>query len=479
MPRAVAYHLPREMAVLGVAVLGSAVLALAVLGVAVLGVVELALAFAAICRVIQAAAPTIPLPAVAGMLPHGGIAVAAVLIGLIGAIALTVGLYRPEIRRERKHLLIATGLAGIVTFAVLYLIGQAPRHGSGGGYTLYMAQLIATWCAAMALIRLTRGFALGRPTLPRRTLFRLTLSRRVLLIGDPEPVGALSAHLRSRRGRLFDPVVHHGGTVSWPLLRQQRIRHVVVASEPRGPAAEALLDCKLRGMPVSSAAAFHETCLGRIDLDRLTTNGLLLGQDFAGGKAAERLKRLCDVLAGTVMLVLLLPLMALTALAIRIDSPGPALYRQQRVGQFDTTFTLFKFRSMTVDAEAGGSPRWAQQQDPRVTRIGRFIRSSRIDELPQLANVIRGEMSMVGPRPERPHFVEQLARAIPFYRQRAYVKPGLTGWAQVNFPYGASVEDAREKLAYDLYYVKNRTIRLDVGILISTIRVVLFREGAR
>ena len=134
---------------------------------------------------------------------------------------------------------------------------------------------------------------------------------------------------------------------------------------------------------------------------------------------------------------------------------------------------------MTADAEAGGSPRWAQKQDPRITRVGRFIRATRIDELPQLANVIRGEMSLVGPRPERPHFVEQLARAIPFYRQRAYVKPGLTGWAQVNFPYGASVEDAREKLAYDLYYVKNRTIMLDMIILISTIRVVLFREGAR
>jgi lipopolysaccharide/colanic/teichoic acid biosynthesis glycosyltransferase len=175
----------------------------------------------------------------------------------------------------------------------------------------------------------------------------------------------------------------------------------------------------------------------------------------------------------------MLPLMAMTALAIKIDGPGPVLYRQQRVGRFDRTFTLFKFRSMIADAEASGYPRWAQKQDPRVTRIGRFIRATRIDELPQLANVIRGEMSLVGPRPERPHFVEQLTRAIPFYRQRAYVKPGLTGWAQVNFPYGASVEDAREKLAYDLYYVKHRTIMLDLIILMSTIRVVLSREGAR
>jgi lipopolysaccharide/colanic/teichoic acid biosynthesis glycosyltransferase len=179
------------------------------------------------------------------------------------------------------------------------------------------------------------------------------------------------------------------------------------------------------------------------------------------------------------MLALALPLMLLAALAIKADSRGPVFYRQQRTGQFDEPFTLFKFRSMTADAEACGTPRWAQQKDPRTTRIGRFMRATRIDELPQLANVIRGEMSLVGPRPERPHFVEQLERAIPFYRQRAFVKPGLTGWAQVNFPYGASVEDAREKLSYDLFYVKNRSIALDLIILVSTIRVVLFQEGAR
>jgi lipopolysaccharide/colanic/teichoic acid biosynthesis glycosyltransferase len=166
-------------------------------------------------------------------------------------------------------------------------------------------------------------------------------------------------------------------------------------------------------------------------------------------------------------------------LAVKIDSPGPMLYRQQRVGQFGRPFTLFKFRSMAADAEAGGDPLWAQRHDPRVTRVGRFIRGTRIDELPQLVNVLRGEMSLVGPRPERPHFVEQLDRAIPFYRQRAYVKPGVTGWAQINFPYGASVEDAREKLSYDLYYVKHRSVLLDAFILLATIRVVLLREGAR
>lgn len=216
-----------------------------------------------------------------------------------------------------------------------------------------------------------------------------------------------------------------------------------------------------------------------IAVPRLTAEGVLAGTGYASGKATAAAKRATDVAVSLAMAILTLPLMVLTALAIKADSPGPVLYRQQRIGAFDRPFTVLKFRSMTADAEAGGRPRWAQKQDPRVTRVGRFIRATRIDELPQLVNVIRGEMSLVGPRPERPHFVEQLAEAIPFYRQRAYVKPGLTGWAQVNYPYGASIEDAREKLAYDLYYVKNRSLWLDMRILLATVRVVLFQEGAR
>ena len=449
MRRAVAHYLPREMAVLSL--------------------VEFTLSFAVIYTVIQAAGASGPLPAFAELLPRGGIALAGILTLIICGAALTAGLYRPEVGLNRKRLLIAAGLGAISTFAVLLFVEGGARSALGGGHTLYMAKMIAGWLAALALLRLTYGLAISRGS----------LARRVLLLGDPRQVAALTVYMRSRRGRLFCPVVHHGQTVSWPALRQQGIWRVVVASEPEAQAVETLLDCKFRGVPILSGAAFHENYLGRIDLDALTANDLLLGRGFTTSNVSAALKRLCDIMVGTGMLILLLPMMAMTALAIKIDSPGPVFYRQRRVGRFDKTFTLFKFRSMTADAEASGSPRWAQKQDPRTTRIGRFIRASRIDELPQLANVIMGEMSMVGPRPERPHFVEQLARAIPFYRQRAYVKPGLTGWAQVNFPYGASVEDAREKLAYDLYYVKNRTIMLDLIILISTIRVVLFREGAR
>jgi exopolysaccharide biosynthesis polyprenyl glycosylphosphotransferase len=436
---------------------------------AVLGLFELALSFAVIYTVIPASGASVPLSVVAAMSPRANIALAAILTFAGGGLALAIGLYRPEVCLDHKRRLTAAGLAAIATFAGLVLIGDRPRSSDGSGNALYVAQAIAAWLVAMTMMRLAYSFTIGRRS----------LTRRVLLLGDPIQVGALSVRLRGCRGRLFDPITHHDRAISWPLLRRQGIWGVVVASEPEEPAVDALLDCKLRGMRVLSGAAFHENYLGRIDLEALTANDLLLGRDCASGTMSALLKRLCDIVAGTFLLILFLPLMAMTALAVKIDSPGPVFYRQLRAGRFDTTFTLFKFRSMTADAEAGGNPRWAQRQDPRITRVGRFIRTTRIDELPQLANVIRGEMSLVGPRPERPHFVRQLVRAIPFYRQRAYVKPGLTGWAQINFPYGASVEDAREKLAYDLYYVKNRTLMLDMIILISTIRVVLFREGSR
>jgi exopolysaccharide biosynthesis polyprenyl glycosylphosphotransferase len=449
MPPAVAHRLPREMAVLGL--------------------LELALSFSVIYTVIQAADASVALPVVAWMRPHGYIAMAAVLTLIIGGVALTIGLYRPEVCFDRKRLLTATSLAASTTLAVLLFIDTGPSSRIGSDHALYLAKVIAAWLASVALLRLAYGFAIGRHS----------LVRRVLLLGDPDQVGTLSVHLRSRRGRLFDPVVDYGHTVSWPLLHEPGIWGVVVASEPIGTAVEALMDCQRRGIRILSSAAFREKHLGRVDLDALTASDLPLGQDLAARKGTALVKRLIDMTVAILMLVLLLPLMAITALAVKIESPGPVFYRQQRVGRFGTTFTLLKFRSMAADAESNGRPRWAQKQDPRITRIGRVIRTTRIDELPQLVNVIRGEMSMVGPRPERPNFVEQLARAIPCYRWRTNVKPGLTGWAQVNFPYGASVEDAREKLAYDLYYVKNRTIMLDMIILISTIRVVLFREGAR
>jgi exopolysaccharide biosynthesis polyprenyl glycosylphosphotransferase len=189
-------------------------------------------------------------------------------------------------------------------------------------------------------------------------------------------------------------------------------------------------------------------------------------------------RRTLDVIGSLLLLAFAVPLLLLVAFLIRVDSTGPVLYRQSRVGLHGRIFTMLKFRSMRVDAEVAG-PCWATDRDPRMTRIGAFIRATRLDEVPQLLNVLRGEMSLVGPRPERPHFVQQLAAIIPRYNERTHVLPGITGWAQINYPYGASVEDARAKLAFDLFYINNRALLLDLRILLRTIPVVLFRIGAR
>jgi exopolysaccharide biosynthesis polyprenyl glycosylphosphotransferase len=195
--------------------------------------------------------------------------------------------------------------------------------------------------------------------------------------------------------------------------------------------------------------------------------------------SAEFIKRLTDLLIACSLIAFTLPLMLIAALVIKCDSRGPVFYRQERVGLNGRRFALLKFRSMRQDAEADGRPVWAAARDDRITWVGGFMRRTRIDELPQLFNVLCGEMSLVGPRPERPHFVDHLGKIIPFYDERHTVLPGITGWAQVNYPYGASVEDARQKLAYDLYYIANRSLLLDLRILLATVAVVIFQKGAR
>jgi exopolysaccharide biosynthesis polyprenyl glycosylphosphotransferase len=201
---------------------------------------------------------------------------------------------------------------------------------------------------------------------------------------------------------------------------------------------------------------------------------MLFSRSFPGGRLPRVAKRLFDVVVSLAALIALLPLLVSTAIAIRMDSSGPIFYRQERVGLRGTSFWLLKFRSMRPDAERDGVPRWAADKDDRVTAIGQFIRKTRIDEIPQIVNVLKGEMSFVGPRPERPYFVEQLSSEIPFYRERFRVKPGITGWAQLNYPYGASIADARRKLEYDLYYIKNFGVMLDTIIVMQTLRVVLW-----
>jgi len=265
------------------------------------------------------------------------------------------------------------------------------------------------------------------------------------------------------------------------LVREHRINEIIVAvREQRGGGVpmEQLLDCRIGGVPIMDLAAFYEGAKAEVPVDSLKASWLVYGDGFVQGGLRQASKRVFDVASSSLLLVLAAPVMLLTALVIRLDSPGPVLYRQERVGLGGRSFQCIKFRSMRTDAEKDGVARWATKNDSRITRVGAFIRKTRIDELPQLFSVLAGEMSMVGPRPERPSFVAQLREQIPYYDLRHTVKPGLTGWAQVRYAYGASLEDARKKHQFDLYYVKNNSVLLDLQVLIETVSVVLFREGA-
>ncbi|HEV7660891.1 MAG TPA: exopolysaccharide biosynthesis polyprenyl glycosylphosphotransferase, partial [Allosphingosinicella sp.] len=237
---------------------------------------------------------------------------------------------------------------------------------------------------------------------------------------------------------------------------------------------------KTTGVEVRDFSSFIERETGRVDLDSLNPSWLIFSDGFsAGRRLSSAAKRLFDIVVSTLLLVIFGPVILLTALAVKLESKGPAFYRQRRVGLYGQLFDVIKLRSMRQDAEVGGKAVWAQKDDPRVTRVGRFIRKTRLDELPQAWSVLKGEMSFVGPRPERPQFVADLEARLPYYAERHVVKPGITGWAQINYPYGASIEDAREKLEFDLYYAKNYSTFLDVLILLQTARVVLWPEGAR
>lgn len=264
--------------------------------------------------------------------------------------------------------------------------------------------------------------------------------------------------------------------------RRYAVDEVVVAvSERRGGVLPLndLLECKLAGVSVLDLSSYFESALGQVRLDFLRASWLIFGEGFRHGILRSLAKRISDIVASLVLIALCLPLMLVTAMFVALESGFPILYRQERVGQAGKVFRLVKFRSMRADAEGDGKPRWAGSNDERVTRVGRIIRKLRIDELPQLFNVLKGDMSLVGPRPERAYFVEQLQQVIPFYAARHSVKPGITGWAQVRFRYGASVDDSAKKLQYDLYYVKNHSLFLDLVILVETVGIVLSGKGAQ
>lgn len=273
----------------------------------------------------------------------------------------------------------------------------------------------------------------------------------------------------------------HGALCEW--AKQFGVEEIVVGPDDRRGTLEieALLECKKRGIAVTELEAFFEREAGSIQIDPTSPSWLVFSEGFNHSPMQRVIKRAFDLGVAALVLLLALPLMGLTALAICLESGwrAPVLYRQLRVGEQGRAFALFKFRSMSVDAERDGVARWATQNDSRVTRVGRFIRKTRLDELPQLWNVLRGDMSIIGPRPERPHFVDDFNVRIRYYPLRHCIKPGLTGWAQLRYPYGASFEDAVEKLKFDLFYVKNHNIVFDMAILIQTVEVVLYGRGAR
>ena len=407
---------------------------------------------------------------------------AAVMLGLMTA----AGLYDLEWQGGLRALLQRLGLSfglGLLAMSLLFYFFPGLLVGRG-------AFLLGFGLALL-------GILLSR-TLFVRWVRSSSLKTRTLVIGT----GSRAAHIESllaRRGHAANVQVvgylamggsHHfvdparilDTTEPLPeLVERLQIGEIVLAVRDRrgGIPVQELLRCKLRGIRVLELSSFFERENGHLQLDSMNASWMILSDGFEQGMLRDTAKRLFDLVVSASMLLVCLPVMALTALAIKLESRGPVLYRQERVGQGCRSFTILKFRSMCVDAEKDGKPLWARQNDSRVTLTGRFIRRTRIDELPQIFNVFFGDMSFVGPRPERPYFVQDLTQKIPYYGVRHTVKPGITGWAQVRYPYGATEEDAMQKLQYDLYYVKNHSLFLDLMILFQTAQVVLWGKGVR
>jgi sugar transferase (PEP-CTERM system associated) len=324
-------------------------------------------------------------------------------------------------------------------------------------------------------------------------------SERLLLVGTGAAAVSLASEIFGRRqelgveivgfvdpdpSRVGAPVINPGviGTVEDipSIVRARGVDRVVVSlADARGKLPmDKLLEMKLDGVSFDHLASVYEELTGKIAVENLRPSWLIFSEGFRKSALLTSQKRLLDIVAAGFGLILAAPIMVAVAAAVRLTSNGPILYRQQRVGRHGRVFTVNKFRSMFQNAEATSGAVWAQPGDSRVTPVGRFLRKARLDELPQLWNVLKGDMSLVGPRPERPEFVKQLAQQIPFYEQRHVIRPGLTGWAQVRYAYGASVEDALEKLQYDLFYIKNLSLALDLFIIFSTIKTVVLRRGA-
>lgn len=318
------------------------------------------------------------------------------------------------------------------------------------------------------------------------------LRERVYVLGSGERAQRLVNGLRARPD-LGVEVVGWSGNVEGAVTRDavashlmefippKHLHRVIVAMPDRRGSlpVQELLQLRLRGVKVEEAASWLERMSGRIEVEQLYPSWLIFAEGFRFNRGVMVVRRLLSILASAILQILVLPLIPFVILAIKLDSPGPVLYRQERVGRGGARFYCYKFRTMRRDAEADTGPTWADNDDPRITRIGRVLRLSRLDEIPQLWCVLKGDMAFVGPRPERPEFVAWLSREIPYYPVRHAVRPGITGWAQVRYKYGNTLEDAREKLQYDLYYIKNGSLGLDLLIMFQTIKIVTIGRGAQ
>ncbi len=395
-------------------------------------------------------------------------------------------LYDFLVMHDRRELVLrlvqALGLAWVALAITFYVF---PDLMLGRGISLLALPLALS---LMVGWRVSIHWFLGHPEFGERILVvgsgenALEVAREVLgrkdagyrIVGfvdnDPELVGK----------SLLNPRVLGLSADLDQIVKRENVDRIVVAmGERRGqfPTGE-LLQLSLGGdVSIEEGASFYERLTGRVSLDMLRPSWLIFSGRGRQARIAGLFRNVMHRLVALVGAILSLPIALLTAILIKIESPGPILYKQERVGKNGRPFTLMKFRSMGVDAEKEG-PVWASSGDDRATRVGRVIRKIRVDEIPQFWNILRGEMSFVGPRPERPHFVSQLAEEIPYYEQRHLIAPGLTGWAQIKYPYGASIEDARQKLQYDLYYIKNQSLVLDAIILFETVKIIMFGRGA-
>ncbi len=407
---------------------------------------------------------------------------ALIFVLIMVAVMTALGLYQRELREGEWGYfprLVISFLAGFAIMSFVFYVLPSFFLGRGAFGLSFLMALTGVSLARFFYLRLAQNQMVKRRVLVLGAGSRASKVDALEKNGSFQVLGHLpldGVEFIANKGKILS-----SAEPLESIVKRLRVEEIVVGIRDRRrrlPIQE-LLKLKLNGISIIDLSSFFERETGRIQLESLNPSWLIFGDGFKQGIFKRTVKRLFDIGASSVLLIIAAPVMAITAFLIYQEDKGPVFYRQERVGQNGRVFKLLKFRSMRPDAEGDGVPKWAQKNDDRVTGVGRVIRKIRVDELPQVFNVLKGDMSFVGPRPERPYFVEQLTKHTFYYSYRHTIKPGITGWAQVRYPYGASVEDAMEKLQYDLYYVKNNSLFLDMIILFQTARVLLWNDGAR